>query len=397
MHLVRATVQRCGAVAAALVLVFVLTGSGLVESPADEAAGGGGGGAARSSSVRWRPPPPSPYPAPVSASASASAAASAAASASAQAPWSGGALGADGRCAAYDALRLPEPGSGGYVIASRLGGLGNQLFQVVAATAAAAATGRTPLLAPADNPVHATVGYEASVFRHFCTAPADVLAGAAPLAQPGEGVFAYEQPAGALVPAGAGAVALSGYWQDPRYAAPLGAAGLAALLAPPPALTARLEADWGPLTSCVAVHVRRGDYVAKVAYHGYMDMTYYEAALTRAAAAGALQPGTRLLVFSDDLPWAREQEGFRSRGAIFVDSEDEVSSFYLMAACARTAIVCPNSTFCWWAAFLARAVATVAGRAAGYIAMPRQWILALSAPNIYFEGVDILDVGGVRG
>ena len=334
-------------------------------------------------SVRWQPiPPPS-----LSASANVSVSSSAEREPS-------GALDSGGRCPAYDALRLSAPG-GGYIVASRLGGLGNQLFQVVAATAAAAATGRTPLLAPANNPVHATVGYDATLFRHFCTVPADVLAAAAPLVQPGDRCFFYEQPVEALLPAGADTVALSGYWQDPRYAASLGAAGLAALFAPPPALAARLEAAWGPLDTCVAVHVRRGDYLHKVAFHGYMSMAYYAAAMARAEAAGVLQPTTRLLVFSDDLPWARAQEGFLSRSAIFVDSEDEVASFYLMAACARTAVICPNSTFCWWAAFLARALAIAAGRAAGYVAMPRQWIIQMAAPNIFFEGVDVIDVGAV--
>jgi hypothetical protein len=147
----------------------------------------------------------------------------------------------------------------------------------------------------------------------------------------------------------------------------------------------------------VAVHVRRGDYIAKAGFHGYMDMPYFEAALARAAAAGALRPATRLLVFSDDLAWARAQDGFTRRGAVFVDGEDEVAAFYLMAACARTAVVCPNSTFCWWAAFLARSLAAAAGRAAGYVAMPRRWIVALSAPHIYFDGVDVIDEGAVSG
>ena len=34
-------------------------------------------------------------------------------------------------------------------------------------------------------------------------------------------------------------------------------------------------------------------------------------------------------------------------------------------------------------------------RAAGYVAMPRRWIVALDAPNIYFDGVDIIDEGAI--
>jgi hypothetical protein len=427
MH--RVTLYRTLAVASACALIMLLTASWAdFDFSQDEAARGGvrlvpsasaTAAAASPSAQPYTPASPSAAASPsvaatgaasASGAATASASSSGAATASASAsgappspaptelPWAGGALSGDGRCAAFDALGLPGGGGGGgggYVVAMRSGGLGNQLFQVASAVGLALLSGRTPLLgpAPSDN-AHATVAYEATLLRRLCAAPADVAAAAAavPLLQPGD-AFTF---AGDLrPPADARAVSMHGYWQDPRYAAPLGAAGVAALFAPPPALAAALAARWGPLDDCAAVHVRRGDYVAKAGYHGYMGMAYYEAALTRAAAAGALRPATRLLVFSDDLDWARAQEGFTRRGAVFVDGEDEVAAFYLMAACARTAVVCPNSTFCWWAAFLARARAAAAGRAAGYVAMPRRWVVALNAPNIYFDGVDIIDEGAI--
>ena len=145
----------------------------------------------------------------------------------------------------------------------------------------------------------------------------------------------------------------------------------------------------------MAVHVRRGDLVPKAGYHGYMDATYYEAALRLAEAAGAFANGTRLFVFSDDFAWTREQVAFTSRGATFIEGENEIASFYLLAACARKAVVCPNSTFCWWAAYLARATALAAGKLPGFVAMPRKWIIAMSAPDIYWEGVTVVEEGGV--
>ena len=413
----RAPLYRTLGVAAACALTVALTTSwASFDFSQDEAARGARLVPSASASTAASPSAPSAPASSAAAAATGSASASGAATASASAsgaaaasatggpplpaptelPWAGGALSGDGRCAAFDALGLPGGGgAGGYVVATRSGGLGNQLFQVAAAVGLALLSGRTPLLGPAppDN-AHATVAYEATLLRRLCAAPADVAAAAAavPLQQPGD-AFTF---AGDLrPPADARAVSLHGYWQDPRYAAPLGAAGVAALLAPPPAVAAALAARWGPLDDCVAVHVRRGDYIAKAGFHGYMGMAYYEAALARAAGAGALRPGTRLLVVSDDLDWARSQEGFTRRGAVFVDGEDEVAAFYLMAACARTAVVCPNSTFCWWAAFLARSLAAAAGRAAGYVAMPRRWIVALNAPDIYFDGVDIIDEGAI--
>ena len=280
--------------------------------------------------------------------------------------------------------------SAGYLVALRTGGLGNQLFSVAATISLAIAAGRTPLLGPApENNLHATIGYELSIFARLCTPTEATPEVTARIEQPGYATgnpFLYD-PALAPPPAAAApVVAVEGYWQDPRWLGTLPTAAWAELFSPPNALAARLEAEHGPLASCVAVHVRRGDYVAKADYHGLMSAAYYEAAMRRAETEGAMRPHARLLVLSDDLPWAREQTVFTRRGAIFVDGEDEVASFYLLASCARNVIVCPNSSFCWWAAFLGRAASKTA-RAF----LPREWLHA------YNGGADILKVEGFTG
>jgi hypothetical protein len=105
-----------------------------------------------------------------------------------------------------------------------------------------------------------------------------------------------------------------------------------------------------------------------------MEMPYFEAALRRIEARSDLPPGITLLVLTDDVPWARAQRGLTARGARVVDGEDEVASLYLLAACTR-AKVCSNSTFCWWAAFLARAFSAAFGDGSvGPVYMPKSWI-----------------------
>ena len=69
------------------------------------------------------------------------------------------------------------------------------------------------------------------------------------------------------------------------------------------------------------------------------------------AAAGA--EGGPVFVFSDDLAWVREQEVFRGlAGAVFVDERDPLRAFYMLALAAEGGVLCSNSTFCWWAAFI---------------------------------------------
>jgi hypothetical protein len=181
----------------------------------------------------------------------------------------------------------------------------------------------------------------------------------------------------------------AGTWQHWRYAAAMPPRALRALFAPPAALAVRLEREYGPLANCAAVHVRRGDYLESGPAAG-VDMSYFEAALRRLETA-ASGPLPCLLVASDDIVWARAQPGFAARGARFVSGEDEVATFYLLLA-ARRGLICPNSTFCWWAAFLGRGDDEEASARAPprYVIMPRPWWSFASAADdaFFYSGVD---------
>ena len=102
----------------------------------------------------------------------------------------------------------------------------------------------------------------------------------------------------------------------------------------------------------VSLHVRRGDYVsdASVArFNGTCSPEYYEKALE--ILKGKMGGDFELFVFSDDIPWARQNIAFPfptrfvSNPAIR-DSEE----MYLMSLCTHHIIA--NSTFSWWGAWL---------------------------------------------
>ena len=88
-------------------------------------------------------------------------------------------------------------------------------------------------------------------------------------------------------------------------------------------------------SNSVSIHVRRGD---KVNSH-YADLgpSYYKKALE-------ITNGD-LFVFSDDIPWCKNNLG----SATYVDI-DECLSLELMSLCKHNIIA--NSTFSWWGAFL---------------------------------------------
>lgn len=104
----------------------------------------------------------------------------------------------------------------------------------------------------------------------------------------------------------------------------------------------------------VALHVRRGDYVNTrmgATVLGALDISYYQAAI-RKIKEQAKNP--MFVLFSDDIQWALDNIQFPSEPMI-TDSKTEnkdIEDFQIMSKCTHHIIA--NSSFSWWAAWLAR-------------------------------------------
>jgi hypothetical protein len=102
----------------------------------------------------------------------------------------------------------------------------------------------------------------------------------------------------------------------------------------------------------VSVHVRRGDYVtdtAANATHGTIDQDYYRRSVENLAAM--LESDFRLLVFSDDTVWARENIHLPAPTVhVVADDHFPQIDMHLMASCDHHIIA--NSSFSWWGAWL---------------------------------------------
>ncbi len=107
------------------------------------------------------------------------------------------------------------------------------------------------------------------------------------------------------------------------------------------------------IESCdsVCLHVRRGDYVGNV-FHEIIGKEYYDDAIEKLSQMRNIG---RLYVFSDDIAWCRDNLSF-SFPVTFVGEEFAgergTGHFSLMQACKY--FIIPNSSFGWWAAWLAR-------------------------------------------
>jgi hypothetical protein len=161
---------------------------------------------------------------------------------------------------------------------------------------------------------------------------------------------------------------LQGFWQSYRYFAPIEAtirqdfAFRAPLAGPAADLAHRLGQ-----VEAICVNVRRADFVdnpKSASFHGFVGMDYYARAIEHLRGRGG---GGEVFVFSDDVAWCQANLRFPLPTTL-VGHEYKGHKFgdylHLMTRCQH--FVIPNSTFGWWAAWLAN-------RPAGVVVVPQQW------------------------
>jgi len=245
------------------------------------------------------------------------------------------------------------------------GGLGNQMFQAAFATALAQRFGVTPRFV--DLSEHARVarrwelgcfGIEPSPVGRLSQAGLVTRVLATQKLQrlglPGWPGALVERAEYAGPPALTRAPALvSGYWQGERYFAEAAQAVRARLRFDTTGL--RPLGDAADRRPRVALHVRRGDYVSDPharSVHLVCDVDWYRAAWARMQAA---VPDARALVFSDDPGWAREHLGLPG-DVDYAAGEPGAPAWVDMARMSGCDhFVISNSSYSWWAAWLATA------------------------------------------
>lgn len=144
---------------------------------------------------------------------------------------------------------------------------------------------------------------------------------------------------------------LHGYWQSERYFAPI-AQDLRADLAfttPFDEANAAMAKQIADAPVPVALHVRRGDYMAGDSYAACPPDYYRRAVETLRDRSGA---ALTCFVFSNDPDWARDNLDL-GQETVIVDLNTEATGHFdmhLMACCTHNVIA--NSTFSWWGAWL---------------------------------------------
>jgi hypothetical protein len=149
-------------------------------------------------------------------------------------------------------------------------------------------------------------------------------------------------------------VYLRGYWQD-RHLAEEAVPQLRA------ALRALSQSDFSgasPTRGSIAVHVRRGDYVADpsaAAKHGAQSLDYYLAGISLLRERLIDAP---VVIFTDDPAWVESNLLPRVGQASLLRGGSATVELQLMSEAA--AHVISNSSFSWWAAVISSSACRIA-------------------------------------
>jgi hypothetical protein len=263
------------------------------------------------------------------------------------------------------------------IVVKLLGGLGNQMFQYAFGLAIAEHTGHTvkydtrELLDRSTNHGYTLREYELDVFKGeaaVATASEMQLFGPAPT-NPLVGLpfkvyrrlirpqwfrerysFSYDPT---MFKCGPNAY-FEGYWQNERYFKPYEAKIRQALELKVPlsgrnlALAQQIDAT----PHAVALHIRRGDYVANAqanAAHGVCSPAYYDQAVQIMQAKVG---NVRLFIFSDEPNWVQANMQFAVPTTLISHNtgKTSVEDLRLMSLCQHNIIA--NSSFSWWGAWL---------------------------------------------
>lgn len=270
------------------------------------------------------------------------------------------------------------------VVIQLLGGLGNQMFQAAAGLALAERIGgqlfidtgllrdHTPgrhsvnrrfdlvLFAReyAEVPIMWRLRHNGHGLGFSGKASSRLLRVLAPLEEVAERRFTWQELE--LKRASARPLYLQGLWQSWRYFA-----GQEASIREAFKFNQELPEAALPLAvqirsdKAVALHVRRGDYVTNpkdAAILGFIGLEYYQRAIAKVCSS--IDGNPQFFVFSDDLEWCRANFYWLPGQVSYVKQKSAGGrpvhhlDFQLLSQANR--FVLSNSTFAWWAAWLAQ-------------------------------------------
>ncbi len=275
--------------------------------------------------------------------------------------------------ASYMSLPPVAPPPPPKVTVKLMGGLGNQMFQIATAVAYARTHNAQLVLAtekaePDGRPMYWETAFHR--FQHLLHPPTQSF----PFIKPAH----WEEAATIWRPLPAPpsiGMRLNGYFQSPRYFQQH-AEYVRALFRPSADVLTTIKERQGDMLEMrdrvVVVHARRGDYLKAAAHHGPLTADYYRRAM--ALAAEKVENPVFMLVSDDPMWWFQvmpELPLLQSHAFTILSEEDEVVTMALLQQFRH--FIVANSSFSWWAAWMAAAPLVIAPARWFGPEGPKQW------------------------
>lgn len=217
------------------------------------------------------------------------------------------------------------------------GGLGNQMFQIAAASALARRTGQQAVFSYSNHHLplqgNKVINYKNNIFYKInFTHEVNFLSNL---------IFYKEQCYSYNELPKENDLLLHGYFQSEKYFADC-KDYIKNLFCETLFVKDYIDIQYDGLDESISMHVRRGDYLKFPDVHPVCELSYYEKAFD------TIGEDRKVFVFSDDIQWCKEN--FKFKNVVFVENEPDYIDFYMISRCRHNII--SNSSFSWWAAWL---------------------------------------------
>jgi hypothetical protein len=162
-------------------------------------------------------------------------------------------------------------------------------------------------------------------------------------------------------------VIITGYWQSHKYFE-----SVQQQIRSDFSFKNPLHGKWAELSSriessnSVMINVRRAEYLKLLDYHGVVSAEYIHSAM-EICRERVKEPV--FYVFSDDIPWCRDNIK-ETENIFFADESyyDEKFQLYMQLMINCKYFIIANSSFAWWAAWLAPHVDK-------FVIYPKKWVV----------------------
>jgi hypothetical protein len=217
-----------------------------------------------------------------------------------------------------------------------MGGLGNVLFQVIAAYSISKRDNMSLIIDPTNH--H---GAHYGISKYISNILRNIKFSTEPLNFTGYGEPGHHYTE---IPKFNTDIKLIGYFQSEKYFNEYRDEVLE-LLSPTNEITTKLTEKYSDVlkNKTTSLHVRRGDYLGLPDFHPVLPIEYYKESLK------IINDDSTVLIFSDDINWCESNFEF-IKNKIFITDLEDFEELYLMSMCDNNII--GNSTFSWWGAWL---------------------------------------------